>query len=160
MSEVGKAFLASGDNLPLAPRTTRVSGLWATTFVLALVFASALGASAADASPSLPQIQGEQLRIQFDRYLRSRVIARFGDKEITTGPFVASEKVEIADKVLTVFSLVSKKSDRVSDAFGAGEQLKVVGKAGPLSKEVIVTIYDEFPAMAFFDVRSKGRTFR
>jgi alpha-galactosidase len=29
----------------------------------------------------------------------------------------------------------------------------VVGKAGPLTKEVIVTIYDEFPAMAFFDVR-------
>ncbi len=153
MSEVGKAFLASGDNLPLAPRTTTVSGLWATTFVLAVVLASSLGAGAADASPSLPQIQGERLRIQFDRYLRSRVIARFGDKEITTGPFVASEKVEIADKVLTVFSLVSQKSDRVSDAFGAGEQLKVVGKAGPLTKEVIVTIYDEFPAMAFFDVR-------
>ena len=27
-----------------------------------------------------------------------------------------------------------------------------MGKAGPLTKEVSVTIYDEFPAMAFFDV--------
>jgi alpha-galactosidase len=69
------------------------------------------------------------------------------------GPFVASERVTIAKTVWSEFSLVSHKNERVSDVFGPGERLIVVGKAGPLTKEVSVTIYDEFPAMALFDVR-------
>jgi alpha-galactosidase len=101
----------------------------------------------------MPQIQGEHLKIQFDRYLHSRVVARFDGNETTMGPFVASERVTIADKVWSEFSLVSHKNERVSDVFGTGERLIVVGKAGPLTKEVSVSIYDEFPAMALFDVR-------
>ena len=69
------------------------------------------------------------------------------------GPFVASESATIADKTWSEFSLVSQKNERVSDDLGAGERLIVAGKSGPLTKEVTVTIYDEFPAMAFFDVR-------
>lgn len=120
---------------------------------LAIVFSSWLCALAVDVSTSTPQIQGERLRIQFDHYLRSRVVARFDGKETTMGPFVASERVAVAGRVWSEFSLFSQKSERVSDAFGAGERLIVVGKAGPLTKEVTVTVYDEFPAMAFFDVR-------
>ncbi len=120
---------------------------------LAIVFSSWLCALAVDVSTSTPQIQGERLRIQFDHYLRSRVVARFDGKETTMGPFVASERVAVAGRVWSEFSLFSQKSERVSDAFGAGERLIVMGKAGPLTKEVTVTVYDEFPAMAFFDVR-------
>jgi len=140
-------------------KSTTISSLLATA-VLAIVFSSWLNAGAADVLPNTPQIQGEHLRIQFDRYLHSRVVARFDGHETTMGPFAASERVTIANKMWSEFSLVSHKNARVSDAYGAGERLIVVGKAGPLTKEVSVTIYDEFPAMAFFDVRytNTGRT--
>ena len=153
MSRTGKAVAQACGTRFGKLKATTVSSLWATTAALAIVFSSWLSAGAADVSTNMPQIQGEHLRIQFDRYLHSRVVARFDGNETTMGPFVASERVTIADKAWSEFSLVSHKNERVSDVFGAGERLIVVGKAGPLTKEVSVTIYDEFPAMAFFDVR-------
>jgi alpha-galactosidase len=153
MSLTGKAVAQSGGTRYGELKGTTVSWLWATAAALAIVSSSWLCAGAADASTSTPQIQGEHLKIQFDHYLRSRVVARFDGKETPMGPFVASERASIADRTWAEFSLVSQKSERVSDAFGAGQHLIVVGKAGSLTKEVTVTIYDEFPAMAFFDVR-------
>jgi alpha-galactosidase len=152
MPQAGKAVPPSGNHRYRKLRAKKFASLWATA-ALTIVFSSWVCAGAADVSTGTPQIQGEHLRIQFDRYLRSRVVARFDNQETTMGPFVGSERIVVADTVWTKFSLVSEKSERVSDTFGAGEQLKVVGKAGPLTKEVAVTIYDQFPAMAFFDVR-------
>jgi alpha-galactosidase len=111
---------------------------------------------AASAQSAIAQIQGEHLRIEFDRSLRSRVIARFDGKEIALGPFVASETAAIGDKPRTSFALASQKQARVNDAIGAGEQLTVTGAVEGLTKEVTVTIYDEFPAMAFFDVQYRN----
>ena len=71
---------------------------WATTVALALMLSSGSRAGAADLSVDKPQIQGTNLRIEFDRNLRSRVIARFDNKEITTGPFAASETASAANK--------------------------------------------------------------
>lgn len=153
MSPTEKAVAQAGGNRYGKLKATTVSRFWATTAALAIVFSSWLPAGGADVSTSTPQIQGEHLRIEFDRYLRSLVVARFDGNETTMGPFVASERVTTADKLWSEFSLVSQKNERASDAFGAGERLILVGKAGPLTKEVTVTIYDEFPAMAFFDVR-------
>src|SRR5664279_1544055 len=130
---------------------------WATTATLALLLSSGSKAGAADLSADQPQIQGANLRIEFDRSLRSRVIARFDNKEIKTGPFAASETVTTADKAVnkswTDFPLTDQKRERVNDSFGAGERLTVTGKSGTLTKAVTVTIYDEFPTMAFFDVQ-------
>jgi len=153
MSPTEKAVAQAGGNRNGTLKATTVSRLWATTTALAIVFSTCSPAGAADKSSITPQIQGEHLRIQFDHYLHSRVVARFDGKETAMGPFVASERPAIADKIWSGFSLVSQKNERVSDAFGAGERLIVLGKSGPLTKEVTVTIYDEFPAMAFFDVR-------
>ena len=120
---------------------------------LAILCSSGLSAAAAELLLSTPQIQGEHLTIQFNRYLYSRVVARFDGKETILGSFVASETVVIGDRVWNEFSLVLQKKERVRDDLGAGERLTMLGKCGPLTKEVSVTIYDEFPSMAFFDVR-------
>jgi hypothetical protein len=61
--------------------------------------------------------------------------------------------VAAADKTWAEFPLTSQKHERVSDAFGAGERLVVIGKSGTLTKAISVMMYDEFPAMAFFDVQ-------
>jgi alpha-galactosidase len=126
---------------------------WATTAAFAFLLASGNQSGPADVSPDNPQIQGANLRIEFDRNLRSRVVARFDNNETITGPFTASETAASLNKTWDDFFLTSQKHESVSDAFGKGERLVVTGKTATLSKEVSVTMYDEFPTMAFFDVQ-------
>ena len=136
--------------------STEKETLRSTTFkiclALAIVFASCNYATATDAPTGKAQIQGGNLRIEFDHNLRSRVVARF-DKETVLGPFSASETVTTADKVWTEFPLYSQKHERTKDAFGEGERLIVEGKSGRLTKTVAVTLYDDFPTMAIFEVQ-------
>jgi alpha-galactosidase len=126
---------------------------WAAVGTLASMLSSGLGTGVAAPPTGNPQIQGASLRIEFDHNLHSRVVARFDNKETTMGPFTASESVTAADKAWTEFPLTSQKHERVSDGFGKGERLTLTGKSGTLTKAVSVTMYDEFPAMAFFDVQ-------
>jgi len=130
-------------------RTGTTIRLWA---VLAIVIGLRLLATAADAPLSMPQIQSGNLRIEFDNHLHSRVVARFDEKETALGTFTASETVTTTGKTWTDFPLTSQKHERVSDSIGAGERLTLEGKGGALTKTVSVTVYDDFPAMAFFDV--------
>jgi alpha-galactosidase len=121
--------------------------------VFITVFTSYSVAAATDIPAGTPQIQGGNLRVEFDNRLRSRVVARFDKTEIVMGPFTASETLTTDGKLWTGFLLSSEKHGRTKDAFGEGERLTVEGKAGTLTKMVSVTIYDDFPAMAFFDVQ-------
>lgn len=73
---------------------------WAAS-TLAIMLASGHGEGGAAAPKRDPQIQGASLRIEFDHNLRSRVVARFDNKETTMGPFTASESVTAADKAWT-----------------------------------------------------------
>ena len=120
---------------------------------LAITLSFVFCAIAAEAPSDNPEIQSASLRIEFDHSLRSRVVARFDSKDTTMGPFTVSESVTGADKRWTDFPLASQKSERVADAFGAGQRLILTGKSGTLTKAVTVTIYDDFPTMAFFDVQ-------
>ena len=63
------------------------------------VFTSCSLAVAADSPASKPQIQGANLRVEFDNRLRSRVVARFDKTETVLGPFTASETLTSAGKV-------------------------------------------------------------
>src|SRR5580658_2211172 len=99
------------------------------------------------------QIESSVLRIEFDRHLRSRVVALLGPKPKLLAPFSASETVIGAGvRAWSDFSLSASRRERVSDAFGAGERLSLTGKSGDLRKDVSVTIYSEFPSLAIFDV--------
>jgi alpha-galactosidase len=104
------------------------------------------------ASAELPQIQSPSLRIEFDRKMRSRVVARLNGKEIPLGPFSASETLSGKERRWDNFTLETQIHDHVADIFGAGEKLTLTGSSGPLRKVVSVTIYDEFPSLAVFDV--------
>ena len=121
--------------------------------IATLVIVLPFSAGAADLHSDNPQIQSENLRIEFDHSLRSRVVARFDGKDTTMGAFTSSESVTTGGKRWTDFSLTSQKSERVTDAIAKGEQLILTGKSGTLTKAVTVTIYDDFPTMAFFDVQ-------
>lgn len=101
---------------------------------------------------SVAQIQSPSLRVEFDKNMRSRVIARFGAKEIPLGAFSASETVKSTERSWYDFALSSQTHERFTDAYGAGEKLALTGTAGVLRKNLSVTIYDEFPNLAVFDV--------
>jgi alpha-galactosidase len=140
----------SRNNLLRTLKAATTTTLWVA---LTIVFASSSPAAAADSPTGTPQIQGGNLRIEFDNHLRSRVVARFGKTETVMGPFTASEIVTTANRAWTGFLLTSQKHGRTKDAFGEGDQLTVEGKSQTLTKIVTVTVYDDFPAIAFFDVQ-------
>ena len=97
------------------------------------------------------QIQSSVLRIEFDRNLRSRVIALFGPRPEVLTPFSASETVT-GIRTWSNFAVSASRRERVSDAFGTGERLSLTGKSGELRKDLSVTIYSDFPSIAIFDV--------
>jgi len=99
------------------------------------------------------QIQSRVLRIEFDRNLHSRVIPLFDAAAKPLVPFSASETVSTVGRVWSDFALTSSHDEHVSDAFGEGERLTLTGRCGELLKNVSVTIYDNFPSIAVFDVR-------
>jgi alpha-galactosidase len=113
------------------------------------------GATAPRTEPAagdLPQIQSSRLRIEFDRNMRSRVVARLKGREVPLGAFSASETVNGKDHAWYDFAVDSQAHERVADSLGAGEKLTVTGSSGALRKTLSVTIYDEFPSLAVFDV--------
>ena len=55
------------------------------------------------------QIQSRNLRIEFDRNLRSRVVARLDGKEVVLGPFTASETAQGAKRKWRDFPLISRQ---------------------------------------------------
>src|SRR5215469_17725417 len=125
-----------------------------------LIFAALLAAGQSSARPdqsatrraSLAQIRSPILRIEFDKNMRSRVVARFGGKDIPLGEFSASETVKGSERSWYHFALASQTHERVTGTYGAGEKLTLAGISGVLRKNLSVIIYDEFPNLAVFDV--------
>jgi len=108
-----------------------------------------------DSSDDL-QIQSKILRIEFDRELHSRVVPLFGAEPKVLAPFSASETLVAADRTFRDFALSSSHREQVSDIFGAGQRLALTGTSGKLSKKVSVTIYNDFPSIAVFEVEYKN----
>ncbi|BDU71575.1 glycoside hydrolase family 36 protein [Mesoterricola silvestris] len=109
----------------------------------------ALLAAAAAFAQAPARIQTPRLRVEFDGQLRSRIIARDGDRETPLGPFTAAQGLA---GIRTAFHLVSSRTEPVADVFGKGERLVLEGASGPLRTTIAVTVYPAWPALAFFDV--------
>jgi alpha-galactosidase len=97
-------------------------------------------------------IESPALRIEFDKNMRSRVIARFNGKEVPAGAWSASETVKGKERSWENFALTSQNRERITDTYGAGQKLTLVGTSGTLRKNLAVIIYDGFPNLAVFDV--------
>src|SRR5215469_6508682 len=132
--------------------TKSFSSFLILTALLAAAQSSARPDQSAARRASLAQIQSPGLRIEFDKNMRSRVVARFGGKEIPLGGFSASETVKGSERSWYDFALSAQTHQRVTDSYGAGEKLTLAGISGVLRKNLSVTIYDEFPNLAVFDV--------
>jgi alpha-galactosidase len=119
----------------------------------ALLFAAAVSAHAA---PKV-RIESSNIRVEFDSVLHSRVVAKFEGKETPLGGFGPAEYVTAGNSDVQDFTPTSHKQENISEKQGHGRRLSFSGVADGLQKTVVVTIYDENPRMALFQVRYTNR---
>lgn len=132
--------------------TKVLSSMVIFALLFAVVRSTARANQTATHSVHSAYIESSSLRIEFDRNMRSRVIARFNGNEVPIGAFSASETVKGSERSWYNFALASQTRERITDPYGAGEKLSIAGKSGGLRKNVSVIIYDDFPNLAVFDV--------
>lgn len=114
-----------------------------------LVLARASGVRAAEPAA---QISGWGFTLEVDQRTFTRLVAVGEGARTELGPYRASDFVVVAGRALEEFSLQSQSEARVSDAFGAGLRLTVIGARAGLRKELRVTVYDDVPALAVVEV--------
>jgi alpha-galactosidase len=98
------------------------------------------------------RVEGKNIRIQFDDTMHSRVVALLGGQERPAGDFTSSESIRVSGTDVQAFSLQRGTREPVLDRLGTGFRTVITGTASSLKKTVIVTVYDRFPRMVFFDV--------
>jgi alpha-galactosidase len=96
--------------------------------------------------------------VEFDARMHGRVVARFDGKSTPLGDFGPSEFVATPESAVQDFALAGQKRENVRDPRGHGRRLTITGKAAGLEKTVAITVYDEFPRMAFFQVRYRNQS--
>jgi alpha-galactosidase len=115
-----------------------------------------IGAMAATAQLGLAQeavrVEGKNIRIEFDPAMHSRVVAKFDAGEQMIGDFTPSEYIRVSGGNVKDFAIQDSEREPFHDSLGSGFRTEIIGTAPSLKKAVTITVYDEFPRMAFFDV--------
>lgn len=101
---------------------------------------------------STVKIETNSLRIEFDASMHSRVTARFDGRETVLGEFGPSESITADGTELSDFQLKASRQQRVQDDLGSGQATSLTGSQGALQKEMRVTVYDDVPQFAIFNV--------
>lgn len=122
-----------------------------------LAIVGALWGAAFGAAPAPARIEGSNIRVEFDSSLHSRITARFAGRDIVLGDFSPSEFIAVDGTEMRDFPRTASRQRNLRDEFGPGRQLTISGRSGTLEKTVQVTVYDQFPRMAFFTVRYANR---
>jgi alpha-galactosidase len=128
-------------------RTLLIPGL-----LLALL-AGCMPAPAADETVSVAAAaDGSEIRVDFNDRLHSRVVSLIGGNELILGRFAPSEYLTIQGSRVEDFAFDSHETERIQDDVGPATRHSVTGVADALTKRVDVTLYDDFPTMAVFEV--------
>lgn len=98
------------------------------------------------------RVDGKNIRIEFNSAMHSRLVATPGGQERAVGDFMPSEFIRVSGNEIKDFALQKQTHEPIHDRLGAGFRTVITGTASSLKKTVTVTVYDQFPRMAFFDV--------
>src|SRR5579872_7503833 len=104
-------------------------------------------ASLASAAQPAAKVGGQNIRIEFDQSMHSRVIAKFNGKEIPVGDFAPSEFVTVDGKEVKDFALTNQGMGQTGIQTS---MYLLAGTASSLTKQVAVTTPS--PDMLVFDV--------
>lgn len=99
------------------------------------------------------RISGENISVYFNQQLHSLISSKFDNSTKILGDYRPSEYVMILDNPVTDFQFRSQSQKKLQDRWGIGHQLIVTGESDNLRKEVSISIYDDFPMMAVYQVR-------
>ncbi|HVX66574.1 MAG TPA: glycoside hydrolase family 36 protein [Bryobacteraceae bacterium] len=116
---------------------------------LGLAFLGACGKSGSDRLAA----EGPGIRLEFDKRLHSRVVARFPGREAALGGFTPSEYVSAGGADLRDFPLDRQESADVHDALGKGVRKTFSGRSASLAKQVLATVYEAYPSTVVLRVR-------
>jgi alpha-galactosidase len=110
--------------------------------------------------PRQAQLEGKNIRIEFNELSHSRIVALFDGKEKPLGEFTPSETLTVNGQEVQDFPLSEQKKEKVQDAIGTGQRLAILADGPSLKKKLSVTIYNEFPQMAVYEVEytNTGKT--
>ena len=98
------------------------------------------------------RVESQNLVVEFDRRLHSRLIARFGGTETVLGPFTASETIRVNGRELRDFGLQETARRSGRDRLGAKHEFLMSGAAEGVRKSVTAAVYDQFPDTVFLEV--------
>jgi len=122
-------------------------------YLLIVVLAGLLYSGCSARQEYVARIDGKAIRLEFNSQLHSRVVANFDGKEIPIGDFSPSETVVVDGATVSDFQYVKETSEAAGDSGGKDKSFTLTGRNGPMRKEVEVTLFGDFPAMAFYLVR-------
>jgi len=98
-------------------------------------------------------VDGKNIRIDFNHLLHSRVVSKLDGKAIVMGDYAPSEFINVAGSEIRDFAIHDQQRETVQDKLGSGQRFTASGSNALLKKTVAITVYDEFPSMAFFEVQ-------
>ncbi|MFO7888889.1 MAG: alpha-galactosidase [bacterium] len=98
------------------------------------------------------QIKHEGIQIDFDNNLFSRIVTT-DDQGTVLGDFTASETITVEGEKIKKFTFTEHIVESFADVIGKGKKHIIIGSNSQLKKEVIITLYNNFPSMALFQVR-------
>ena len=98
-------------------------------------------------------VSGKNIAITFDGQMHSRVEAIINGQVIALGEYQPSEYVTVDGKNITDFHLTQKLENTVQDELGSGKEYTLTGEANGLSKEIRIHVYDNYPAVAVYQVK-------
>jgi len=123
-------------------------------FTTGFVMSILLLLSCASGPRPAARVAGGNIRIDFDKSLNSRVAAVFNNNvSYLSDNYLPSEFVTITGNTMNDFTFTGKSMEKVDDKIGSGKKFVINAKGTLLSKQVSVTVYDDFPTMAFFAVK-------
>jgi len=97
-------------------------------------------------------IEGEEITIEFNQNLFSRVISNIDGESIVLGEFGASEYIKAGVDLRTIFTYKSHHTTTVDDQIGKGTLHTITGESELFRKIINAVVYENFPRMVLYSV--------
>ncbi len=99
------------------------------------------------------EINGQNISIEYNEDLYSRVISKINGDEKILGDFTPSEFINIDGIDIQKFKFKNIENSVLIDSIGKGKKYKIISFSKDLKKTVTIKSYDNFPAMLFMKVK-------
>lgn len=97
-------------------------------------------------------VSGNEISIEYDGNLYSRIISNINGQVKILGNFTPSEYVKADGIDVRKFKFTRFKCSDLEDKVGKGKKYEIISSSTKLSKVVTITSYDNFPAILFTQV--------